>query len=962
MAEYRLAKVASELNRSSSAIADFLKEKGHEVDARPTSKISEDQYQECLKEFSADKAMKQEADKLKSHKPIRTSAPAPTMAAPAELPPTPEPVKPAPVVGTIAEIPVETPSHTTPNAENPVSSYKVVGKIYLEPKKKKSEETPTPTAEAVVEIPVIKQEPIAAAPVIEPEPKVEPIAIAAITPEPLPAPTIEIKTAPTALNAPEATRIGVKEKSQAKNNKPKQGPPVNNNQKPKEPEVPVEPEYLETKKEVLSGPKVLGKIILPTSKEGNSNLAKEARKDMQDIRKKRKRKEKSVDVKVAVQETINRDNRTKPADSAANKPKGPKEVVSPTAVKTNVKNTVNRMGNAGRRNNNKGKKRFEDREERNRRVEEERRLKDEENKILKVTEFLTANELATLMNVTVTAVISKCFSLGIMVSINQRLDAETIQLVASDFNYEVTFVDAESTIEATNDEVDNVGDLKPRAPIVTVMGHVDHGKTSLLDYVRKANVIAGEAGGITQHIGAYEVTLQDGKKITFLDTPGHEAFTAMRARGAKVTDLAIIVIAADDSVMPQTKEAIAHAQAAGVPMVFAFNKMDKEGANSEKIREELAQMNILVEDWGGKFQSQEISAKKGLNIDLLLEKVLLEAELMDLKANPDRRARGTVIEATQEKGRGIVCTLLIQNGTLRVGDHMVAGSQYAKVRAMFNERGTRIDEAPPATPVKILGFSDAPTSGDLFAILENEDEAKTLANKRLQLVREQGIRTKRHITLDEIGRRLAVGNFKELNIIIKADVDGSVEALNDAMMKLSTDEIAVNLIHSGVGQITESDVLLASASDAIIIGFQVRPSAKAKQLAENEEIDIRTYSIIYQAIEEIKKAMEGMLSPDIIEKIIGQVEIREVFKISKVGTVAGCYVTEGKIERNSLVRVIRNGVVKHDGKLGSLKRFKDDQREVTKGYECGLQIEKFNEIIEGDYLEVYVQEEVKRKL
>ncbi len=958
MAEYRLAKVASELNRSSSAIADFLKEKGHEVDARPTSKISEDQYQECLKEFSADKAMKQEADKLKSQKPIRTAAPAPVYSVPSETP-TPEPLKPAPVVEIVAEIPAEVPSYTTPNTDKPVSNFKVVGKIDLDPKKKKSEEAPAP--QAVVEIPEIKQEPIAVAPTIAPEPKVEPIAIVEIKPEPLPEPVIEVKQGPI---APEAPRVEKKEKGkpQAQNNKPKQVPPVNNNQKPKEPEVQVEPEYLETKKEVLSGPKVLGKIILPTSKEGNSSLAKEARKDMQEIRKKRKRKEKGVDVKVAVQETINRDNRAKPADTTANKPKGPKEAVNPTAVKTNVRNTVNRMGNAGRRNNNKGKKRYEDREERNRRFEEERRRKDEESKILKVTEFLTANELATLMNVTVTAVISKCFSLGIMVSINQRLDAETIQLVASDFNYEVNFVDAESTIEATDDEVDNVGDLKPRAPIVTVMGHVDHGKTSLLDYVRKANVIAGEAGGITQHIGAYEVTLTDGKKITFLDTPGHEAFTAMRARGAKVTDLAIIVIAADDSVMPQTKEAIAHAQAAGVPMVFAFNKMDKEGANSEKIREELAQMNILVEDWGGKFQSQEISAKKGLNIDLLLEKVLLEAELMDLKANPDRRARGTVIEATQEKGRGIVCTLLIQNGTLRVGDHMVAGSQYAKVRAMFNERGTRIEEAPPATPVKILGFSDAPTSGDLFAVLENEDEAKTLANKRNQLVREQGIRTKRHITLDEIGRRLAVGNFKELNIIIKADVDGSVEALNDAMMKLSTDEIAVNLIHSGVGQITESDVLLASASDAIIIGFQVRPSAKAKQLAENEEIDIRTYSIIYQAIEEIKKAMEGMLSPDIIEKIIGQVEIREVFKITKVGTVAGCYVTDGKIERNSMVRVIRNGVVKHDGKLGSLKRFKDDQREVTKGYECGLQLDKFNEILEGDYLEVYVQEEVKRKL
>jgi translation initiation factor IF-2 len=616
----------------------------------------------------------------------------------------------------------------------------------------------------------------------------------------------------------------------------------------------------------------------------------------------------------------------------------------------------------GSKKNGRDRKRTDNKEERNRRFEAERRRKDEESKVLKVTEFLTANELATMMSVPVTQVISKCFALGMMVSINQRLDAETIQLVADDFNFEVQFVDAESQVEAVDEEIDNPADLKPRAPIVTVMGHVDHGKTSLLDYIRQENVIAGEAGGITQHIGAYEVTLKDGKKITFLDTPGHEAFTAMRARGAKVTDMAIIVIAADDSVMPQTREAIAHAQAAGVPMIFAFNKIDKDGANADKIREQLASMNILVEDWGGKFQAQEISAKKGLNIDVLLEKVLLEAEMMQLTANPDRRAKGTVIEATQEKGRGIVCTLLIQTGTLRVGDHMVAGAQYAKVRALFNERGQRIEEAPPSTPVKILGFSDAPTSGDIFAIMANEDEAKTLANKRQQLVREQGIRTKRHITLDEIGRRLAIGNFKELKVIVKADVDGSSEALTDALMKLTSDEIAVNVIHSGVGQITESDVLLASASDAIIVGFQVRPSAKARLIAENEQIDIRTYSIIYQAIEEIKSAMEGMLSPEIVEKVIGHVEIREVFKITKVGTIAGSYVTDGKVERGSKIRVIRNGVVKHEGILASLKRFKDDVKEVTKGYECGLQISNFNDIEEGDYLEVFVEEEVKRKL
>ncbi len=712
---------------------------------------------------------------------------------------------------------------------------------------------------------------------------------------------------------------------------------------------------LKLEKKKLSGPKVLGKIQLPTQKTGNSELAKEARKEVQEIRKKRKRKEKGVDVKVAVQDTIAKDNKRE--NKGGNNNKG--KEVNQSDVRSNVRNTINKMGGRGRQN--RSKKKYEERGERNRRYAEEQKRKDEESKILKVTEFLTANELASMMDTPVTSVISKCLELGMMVSINQRLDAETIQLVASDFNFEVSFVDAEAQIENEETDIDAPTDLSERAPIVTVMGHVDHGKTSLLDYIRSENVIAGEAGGITQHIGAYEVTLKDGKKITFLDTPGHEAFTAMRARGAKVTDLAIIVIAADDSVMPQTREAIAHAQAANVPMVFAFNKMDREGANADKIREELASMNILVEDWGGKYQCQEISAKKGMNIDLLLDKVLLESELMELTANPNRDAKGTVIEATQEKGRGIVCTLLVQNGTLRVGDHMVAGAQYAKVRAMFNERGTRIEEAPPATPVKILGFSEAPTSGDIFAVMA-EDEAKDLSNKRQQLVREQGIRTKRHITLDEIGRRLAVGNFKELNVIVKADVDGSVEALTDALMKLTTEEIAVNVIHGGVGQITESDVLLASASDAIIIGFQVRPSAKAKLLAENEEIDIRNYSVIYQAIEEIKQALEGMLDPDLVEKVVAQIEVRETFKISKVGTIAGCYVTDGKVERNNKVRLIRDGVVRHDGKLSSLKRFKDDVKEVSKGYECGLQLERYNDIEVGDYLEVYIEEEVKRKL
>lgn len=962
MAEYRLAKVASELNRSTSAIAEFLKEKGYSIEVRPTTKITDDMYQECLKEFSADKAAKLEAEKLKSPKPLRPSDLQNNEAQTTTAVNNPEPVaKTTPPVEKKEEIsaplppstPIEQPvveKVTVVSEETP--GIKVVGKIDLTPKNKSSKPAETNIPEKKEEI-IIEEE----APKKEIEPKVEviqpvevqtpvsqPTPVTEPTPEPIQKVVVETKVEKTETpteSIPSATATPVEDKDD-------------------------EIEKVEMRKEVLSGPKVVGRINLPVEKTGNSTLAQAARKDMQEIRKKRKRKEKGVEVKVAVNDTVARDNNNSSNPNNRNKPThnkpAPKQEVSQTAVKSNVRTTINKMGNAGRGKSNRVKKKHEVRDERNKRFEEQRRRKDEESKILKVTEFLTANELASMMNVRVTEVISKCFTLGIMVSINQRLDAETIQLVASDFNYEIEFVDAESQIEAVEEIVDRDEDLLPRAPVVTVMGHVDHGKTSLLDYIRKENVIAGEAGGITQHIGAYEVTLSDGKKITFLDTPGHEAFTAMRARGAKVTDLAIIVIAADDSVMPQTREAIAHAQAAGVPMVFAFNKIDKDGANPEKIREQLAGMNILVEDWGGKYQCQEISAKKGLNVDKLLEKVLLEAELMELKANPNRNAKGTIIEATQEKGRGIVSTLLVQNGTLKVGDHVVAGAQYAKVRAMFNERGTRIDMAPPATPIKILGFSDAPTSGDIFQVMSNEDEAKSLANKRQQLIREQGIRTKRHITLDEIGRRLAVGNFKELKIIVKADVDGSMEALSDALMKLTSEEIAVNVIHSGVGQITESDVLLASASDAIIVGFQVRPSAKAKQLAENEEIDIRTYSIIYQAIEEVKKAMEGMLSPDIVEKIIGQVEIREIFKISKVGTVAGCMVTDGKIERKNKIRVIRDGVVKHDGELSSLKRYKDDVKEVLKGFECGLQLDRFNDLEVGDYLEVYITEEVKRKL
>ena len=628
-------------------------------------------------------------------------------------------------------------------------------------------------------------------------------------------------------------------------------------------------------------------------------------------------------------------------------------------IQEEIKKTFNRLSKKTGATESKVKIKKRKREERKQRLIEE--SESTEGNLLMVTEFITANELATMMNVSVTQVIMTCLNLGLMVSINQRLDAETILVVADEFGFEVEFKDAEMD-EPSMEEADNPDNVAERAPIVTIMGHVDHGKTSLLDYIRSSNIIAGEAGGITQHIGAYEVTLENGKRITFLDTPGHEAFTAMRARGAKGSDIAIIVIAADDTVMPQTREAISHAQAAGVPIVFAFNKIDKDGANTARIREQLAEMNILVEEWGGKYQSQEISAKKGLNIDKLLEKVLLEAEILELKADPVKRAVGTIIEASLDKGKGIVATVLVENGTLRVGDPLLAGSHFGKVKALFNERGGKVDSAGPSAPVQVLGFDGAPTAGDKFYVTENEQMAKDMSSKRKQLIREQGIRTRKHITLDEIGRRLAIGNFKELKVIIKGDVDGSVEALSDSLQRLSTEEIQVGVIFKSVGQITESDVLLASASDAIIIGFQVRPSMSARKLAEQEQIDIRMYSVIYDAIEEVKSAMEGMLAPTHEEKIICNVEIRDVFKISKVGTVAGCYVLDGKITRNTKIRVIRDGVVMHTGELDTLKRFKDDVKEVAAGYECGLTIKNFNDIEVGDLIEGYEEIQVARKL
>lgn len=718
-----------------------------------------------------------------------------------------------------------------------------------------------------------------------------------------------------------------------------------------------EDEVIRAKAETLSGPKVLGRMELPVEKE---RKPKPVASSTDDPKKKRKRKRVGTEGGGGGQSGAPGGIGTHQAGRGPRPGEAKKPALTDEEIQKQVKETLARLSSGGGKSKS-SKYRKEKREEIARRTAQHEEELERDKSVLRVTEFVTANELAKMMDVPVTKVISACMSLGLFVSINQRLDAETLTIVAEEFGYQVEFVSAEVQDQVVERE-DTADELQSRPPIVTVMGHVDHGKTSLLDFVRKANVIAGEAGGITQHIGAYNVELANGKRITFLDTPGHEAFTAMRARGAKVTDVVIVVIAADDAVMPQTVEAINHAQAAGVPIVFAISKIDKPGANADKIREQLAQMNILVEDWGGKYQVQEISAKAGTNVELLLDKVLLEAELLDLKANPEKNAVGTVIESELDKGRGYVSTVLVQAGTLNVGDVLLAGCHSGRVKALFNERGQNIETAGPATPVQILGLSGAPQAGDRFNVMDDEREAKNIANKRLQLQREQGLRTQKHITLDEIGRRLAIGDFKELNLIVKGDVDGSVEALSDSLLKLSTEKIQVNIILKSVGQITESDVLLASASDAIIIGFQVRPSLNARKLAENEQIQIRQYSIIYDAIEEVKAAMEGMLAPEFEEKIVGNIEVREVFKISKVGTVAGCMVLDGKVGRNTKVRVIRDGIVLYNGGLASLKRFKDDVKEVSAGYECGLNIEKFNDMRVGDIIEGYENVQVKAKL
>lgn len=795
---------------------------------------------------------------------------------------------------------VEEPVEQEPVVEKP--KVQVVGKIDLDAFKKK------PAAEKKPEAPTEKEEAKA-------EPKVE-----------------EVKAEET--KAPEQQE---EKKEEAKKEETKA--PVA--------DKPNEPETIRVERQKLTGPNVIGKIELPVERPRSSGAS------AADKEKRKRKRVRKVDVNQAAQQ----------ANKGNNNKKGGREEkpeISEEDIQREIKETLARLSNKGGKSK-ASKNRRAKRDTIAARRQEEELAAELEEKVLKLTEFVTVSELASMMSVSPTEVISACMSLGIFVSINQRLDAETISIVSEEFGYEAEFVSAEVQ-EAIPVQEDKEEDLIARPPIVTVMGHVDHGKTSLLDRIRDANVVSGEAGGITQHIGAYNVTLKDGRKITFLDTPGHEAFTAMRARGAQVTDIAVIIVAADDDVMPQTKEAIAHAQAAEVPMIFAINKIDKPGANPDRIREQLSAMNILVEDWGGKYQSQEISAKQNLNIEDLLEKVLLEADLLELKANPNKNAVGTVLESSLDKGKGYVTNMLIEAGTLRIGDVILVGKHFGKIRAMHDEHGKALKEVGPSMPCSVLGINGAPSAGDKFYVMDDEKEAKQIATKREQLHREQGLRTTKHITLDEIGRRLAIGNFKELNLIIKGDVDGSIEALADSLLQLSTEEIQINIVHKGVGAISEADVNLASASDAIIIGFQVRPTLGARKLADTEEIDIRLYSIIYKTIEEIKAAMEGMLSPEIEEKITGSAEVRETFNISKIGTIAGCFVLEGIIKRSSRIRIIRDGIVTHTGTLGSLKRFKDDVKEVKNNYECGLNIDKYNDIQVGDIIEAFEEVEVARKL
>lgn len=998
----RINKVLRELNISLDRAVDFLKEKGHDIESSPNAKISGAEYNALVKQFSADQSKKaaslevteekrkekealrlerereledkrkQEEEKQRQQQEViraRASLSGPVPVGKIDL--NPKKTEPAPAAATPSSDAV-----TKPDAEKPV------------------QETPKPAAPVVQEAPKAEvPAPKAEAPVKEPEQSVQPVQQPVAT---------EKKEEPKQQQSkPEDVQPKQQQEipSQPKQETPAPPAAAEN----KEDDANAAPAKIETQYQKLSGTTFTGQKIDLSQFDKPKKKKEDFRKDNNNQRPggnqpggqnnnnadKKKRNRITPNTNKPQGQGGNQGG-NRPGGPGGNRPGGPGgnrpggqggnrpggqggnqfgnrrpaivAKVEPTEeeVKNQIRETLEKLQGKGGKSK-AAKYRKDKRETHRQRTDEEQRLAEEGSKVLKVTEFVTVGEVATMMDVPITKVIGTCMSLGIMVTMNQRLDAETLSIVADEFGYEVEFVttDIEEGIEEV---VDREEDLLPRAPIVTVMGHVDHGKTSLLDYIRKENVIAGESGGITQHIGAYGVTLDNGQKITFLDTPGHEAFTAMRARGAQVTDIAIIVIAADDDIMPQTKEAIAHAQAANVPMIFAINKVDKPTANPEKIKEKLAGMNLLVEDWGGKYQSHDISAKQGIGVKELLEKVLLEAEILDLKANPNKPAVGTVVEAQLDKGRGYVSTVLVQAGTLRIGDYVLAGKNHGKIKAMHDERGHNIKVAGPSTPISILGLDGAPTAGDKFNVYEDEREAKQIAAKRTQLIREQSARTKKHTTLAELGRRIALGQFKELNLIIKGDVDGSVEALADSFSKLSTEEIEVKIIHKGVGAITESDVLLASASDAIIIGFNVRPMANAKVLAEREEIDIRNYSIIYAAIDDVKDAMEGMLSPELKEEVTGTAEIREVFKISKVGSIAGCMVTDGKIFRNSRIRLIREGVVIYTGELATLKRFKDDVKEVSKGYDCGMQIKNYNDIQHYDVIEAFHEVEVKKTL
>ncbi len=961
----RLSKVAIELNVGVHTLIDFLNDEGMPVEG-PNAKIGEEAYNALLKEFHKDKTAKQESMKIN----LRPQEEEEEQKEEIKEPEKDEKADDLLITNLSVDTDIpETKEKEVKEKEEKTEKEVVKEEVIEEVEKESKKKTPAKkkaTSDKEEKEPVQKEEDSAE--------KSDKIIDDSKEEDKKKGPKILGK-----IDLDKDKKKTEKEEPKEKANKDtKKAEPKEETEEKKEKEEALKPkeeqkeevkdseakedsketkEHIKTEYQKLSGPKIVDKIDISGFDKKPTKQEKEAeRKNKKKTRPRITKKKESVDP--------NSGKDHKQHDKGRGRGKGRKKEARPEIseedINRHIKETLAQLqGGSSKSKGSKYRRMKRDAQQEKEMEKQEQAEKDKS--ILKLNEFITVSELASLMDVPATQVISSCMSLGLIVTLNQRLDAEAITIVAMEFGYEVQFtsIDDEEIIE---EEVDNPEDLSPRSPVVTVMGHVDHGKTSLLDYIRNTNVIAGESGGITQHIGAYEVILEDGRSITFLDTPGHEAFTAMRARGAKITDLAIIVIAADDQVMPQTVEAINHAKAAEVPMVFAINKMDKPGANPDKIKEQLANMNLLVEDWGGKFQSQEISAKKGQNIDQLLDKVLLEADMLELTANPDKLANGTVIEASLDKGRGYVATVLIQSGTLRIGDIILAGSYYGRVKAMFNERNQAVEEAGPSSPVLLLGLNGAPTAGDIIKVYEDERDAKDLATKRQQLIREQTLRTQKHITLDEIGRRIAIGEFKELNVIVKGDVVGSIEALSDSLQKLSTDNIQVNIIHKAVGGINESDVLLATASNAIIIGFQVRPSLTARKLAEKEEIEIRTYSIIYDAIEEIKAAIEGMLEPKMVEKVVANIEVREVFKVSKVGTIAGCMVLDGKVNKTQKVRLIRDGIVVITGTISSLKRFKDDVKEVLSGQDCGIGIENFNDIKSGDVIETFIEVEEKRKL